>query len=228
MTLAITAVTLSCAVIGLAGLIGRKKYQHIKLLSWLLLPLLSLYLISLRSPMFTDRYLIWAAPAFYILIAAGLSWIGTVRNAFMWSMGCLLVLSTVPGLYAQAAYPIKPQYKSAAAYIVRHSTVDDLLLFQIPYNTRVFEFYTQNQVFDQAEAPYTNWKLEDGTYQVGEAYVHQEMGQITNVYNRIWLVYSEVKLWDERELVKQWLDARWRLFDEQTYQGVTLYAYQRK
>ena len=177
--------------------------------------------------MFTDRYLIWTAPAFLMLVAFGITQASKVARVLLWGIGLAVVISTLPGLFSQSTLAIKPQFTNVVDYVSSHSSVDDLLLFQIPYNARAFEYYTPNQIYHRDDAPYTNWKLVDGSYQVGESYVHQEMERIVNGYPTIWLVYSEVLLWDERELVKQWLDTRWNLFDEQFYQGVALYGYRR-
>ena len=41
------------------------------LITWLLFPVLLIYALSLRQPIFTDRYVIWIAPAAMIFIALG-------------------------------------------------------------------------------------------------------------------------------------------------------------
>jgi hypothetical protein len=44
---------------------------------------------------------------------------------------------------------------------------------------------------------------------------------------RVWLIYSEAQLWDDRELVKGWLDEHYVQVDAAHMQGVSLYAYER-
>ena len=44
-------------------------------------------------------------------------------------------------------------------------------------------------------------------------------------YDRVWLVYSEAVLWDDRELVRAWLDSRGKLLEQQAYVGVELFHY---
>ena len=41
----------------------------------------------------------------------------------------------------------------------------------------------------------------------------------------VWFVYSEVLLWDDRELVKAWLDEHGTLVEQQGYVGVELFYY---
>ena len=41
----------------------------------------------------------------------------------------------------------------------------------------------------------------------------------------VWLVYSEVSLWDDRELVKAWLDAHGTAQVQSQYHGVRVFRY---
>ncbi len=224
---AVTGLSGACALFGLTVLVRERYRQLSMLLAWLVLPLLAIWIFSLKSPIFADRYLIWTAPAFFILAAHGISQFAKININLMWFIGLTVVLSAFPALYSQSTLAIKPQYQILVNYLMRQDSAEDLFLFQIPYNARVFEYYARNQIYHQDGAPYTNWHVADGSYQVGESYVHQEMKRLTGEYSKIWLIYSEVELWDERELVKDWLDSRWILADERIFRGVTLYAYER-
>lgn len=215
-------------VLAIWGLLGKDILRVSKLVVWLAVPFVAIGFVSLKNPIFTDRYLIWSAPAFYILVAVGITKLAKVNRVLMWCIGFAAILSVIPALYSQSMYPIKPQFNKVADNLMRLNTVEDLLLFQIPYNAHVFNYYSQNQIYNWDAAPYTNWKLSDGSYQVGENYVHQEMSRIVSGYQGIWLIYSEVAWGDERQLVKNWLDTRWLLVDKQDFIGVTLYKYENK
>ncbi len=195
------------------------------LLGWLGLPLLALWIVSLRGPLFTDRYLIWTAPAFYLLCGVGLL---ALKQLERWLVPTVLLITLFFNglcLYAQAVYPVKPQFPQAIAYLQAHRAPDALLLFQIPYNHRVVAYYAPELLSRWAEAPFTNWHLDDGSYQVGADYVAEKLRALTAGYDEVWLVYSEVAQWDDRELVKAWLDAHGDLLDTAMYQGVILYHY---
>ncbi len=214
------------ALVGIGVLAFRRHLEALtQLWLWMLVPLLLLWLVSLRGPIFTDRYLIWAAPAFYVLAGTGLATIHTFRR---WSIVILLLhalfLNGV-GLYRQIVVLTKPQFQPAVRYIEASRALDELLLFQIPYNHHVALYYAAKPLEPWEEAPFTNWKLEDGSYQVDMPYVDMQMKALLKDYSGVWLVYSEVALWDERELVKQWLDSHARLVDQQSYVGVTVYYY---
>ncbi|MGC9520777.1 MAG: glycosyltransferase family 39 protein [Anaerolineae bacterium] len=216
------------AGVGVVTLLVSGRWRAVsQLIAWLTLPLLVIWLVSLRGPIFTDRYLIWSAPAFYLLIASGLS--SLVRRlgqgAFLFLLPLLVV--DVHGLYAQAAHPIKPQFDEAARLIDAERDEGDLLLFQIPYNHHVFGFYTTRGLGAWGEAPYTNWRQPDGSYQVGPSEIGRMMRGVVAGYDRIWLIYSEVAMWDERELVKGWLDETYRLLKQHHFAGVSVYLYER-
>jgi len=213
-------------LVGIVTLVLRDRIATLaRLWLWMLVPLLLLWLVSLRGPIFTDRYLIWAAPAFYVLAGIGLA---TIRDRWRWLIIILflhtLVLNGV-GLYRQATIPIKPQFQLVTRHIEASRAPGELLLFQIPYNHHVVGYYAEMPLDPWAEAPFTNWRREDGSYYVYMPYVDKEMAALTSDYSGIWLVYSEVALWDDRELVKQWLDAHARLVEQHSYHGVEVFHY---
>jgi len=94
--------------------------ERLALVCWLTTPLLAVWLVSLRQPLFTDRYLIWTAPAFYLLVASGLASLWRLARWGRWTVGLvvsvLLVLNGV-NLWQQSTVPIKSDFRAAAAYI---------------------------------------------------------------------------------------------------------------
>ncbi|MGC9358413.1 MAG: glycosyltransferase family 39 protein, partial [Anaerolineae bacterium] len=62
------------STLALFGLVAVIYWQGLRreltLLTWLLLPLFAIWAVSQQGPIFTDRYLIWTAPAFYLLVSA--------------------------------------------------------------------------------------------------------------------------------------------------------------
>ena len=58
--------------------------RRLSLLCWLVMPVLMIWYISQWQPLFTDRYLIWAGLAFYLLVALGLAviWRAGSRGPF--------------------------------------------------------------------------------------------------------------------------------------------------
>jgi hypothetical protein len=216
------------ALVGLMDLLLRRRVRVlVRLLAWMIVPLLMLWGISqLYGPLFTDRYLIWCAPAFYFLIGAGCAQLQKFAPRWITPLLLLLVLGLNGWvLEAQATYPIKPEFNKASRYLAEHREPDELLLFQIPYNHYVVDYYLTAPLSPWAAAPFSNWRLPSGEYQVGTEYVDQEMSRLTEGHDEVWLIYSEVLLWDERELVKAWLDAHGEVTASHHYHRVSLYHY---
>jgi hypothetical protein len=126
---------------------SRKGFRHRSLgilLCWLLVPIAAVFLVSLRRPMFTARYLIIVLPAYLLLLAVGLTVIGQRAT---WLAGILMsavLVISAWGLSRQMA-PIKSDFRGATKYIMQRMAVDDLVLFQIPYGRHSFEFYMRHQ-----------------------------------------------------------------------------------
>ena len=92
--------------------------SRLQLAIWLLLPPLSVYLISLRVRVFEDRYLIYIAPAFYLLAALGLAALFTRRRWPGYAALSVLMAFNLWGAHRQANNPVKADFRAAAAYIL--------------------------------------------------------------------------------------------------------------
>lgn len=198
-----------------------------QVLAWLAMPLVVVWFVSLRGPIFTDRYLIWSAPAFYLFVAVGVVWLAQ----HLGSVGALLIVPLLVidghGLYAQAVSPIKPQFAPLVEVVEERRQPWDILLFQIPYNRHVYGFYVQGEMGAWAEAPYTNWREPDGSYRVDADEIGRQVRRLVAGYDRVWLVYSEATMWDDRELVRGWLEENYSLAEVWRYTGVELYLFTR-
>jgi hypothetical protein len=240
--------------------------KYFSLLCWLILPTLLIWYISQRQPLFTDRYLIWSSPAFYLLIAVGLADLWRTVGWGRWAAIILTVL--VLGLngvnqYQQAVKPGKADFRAAAAYVAatyaqsndeehavdvplsivgcdhcefeiyfpkvlsRYTPLDELIIFQIPYGRYTFDYYFPYQNYPWAEGLYTNHRASDGAYLMSEQAAHEAMRHSTEGYTVVWLVASEMSMWDERELVRGWLDRNMQLTDDAEYLWVSVYRYER-
>ena len=213
-------------LLGWIGLCWRSAWRRAgQLLLWVSLPLLAIWAVSLRGPIFTDRYLIWTAPALYLAVGAGLAFVGRWRWDAAAALLAVLLMFAGVNLYRQAARPGKPQFQEATSYLQQQRAPDELLLFQIPYNHIMVEYYADAPFDPWADAPYTNWPTPEGGYLRDEGDVDGELRDLTQGYDGVWLVYSEAVLWDERQLVKAWLDTHGTLAGEQHFHGVVLYHY---
>jgi 4-amino-4-deoxy-L-arabinose transferase-like glycosyltransferase len=188
------------------------------LLAWLLLPPLALFVISLSKPMYADRYLIWIAPAFLLLVALGLAGLAMFRRWLSRAALAFLVGLALWGGWHQSSTTIKVDMRSAAEYVAAHRMPDELVMFQIPYLRYTYEQYA-GPVDRGVDGRYTN---SGSTPQQ----VAAEMAAAIGDAPAVWLVLSEEPLWDSRGLVRQWLDATGRRTDARQFHGVEVARYQ--
>ncbi len=178
--------------------------RELNLLLWGALPLLELYLVSLRRPLFTERYLIWTLPAWLLLAAWGLVSLGRQGRAgrswaLIWTAG--LAVIGLLGIGRQWATPVRADLRAAAEIIQGDYQAGDLILFQIPYLQHTFDYYAQDFDYQAAEGPYTNYGDPPQT-------VDAHLCQLTAGYQRVWLVLSEASMWDQRGLTRAWFQAQ--------------------
>jgi ketosteroid isomerase-like protein len=169
-------------------------------------------------PVFEPRYLIFVAPAFYLLTASGvvalsrLSWTATALT-----LSVLLSFSLL-GVWVQATTPIKSDFRAAAAYVMAHRQGDAPIMFQMPYARYTFDYYFDGD-YTALEGPWTN----DGKT---EAQVNHVMAQLLEDDTDVWFVASESWLWDSRDLARAWLDQHARLAESAGFALVDVYHYQ--
>jgi uncharacterized membrane protein len=224
--------------------------KRLSLLCWLLAPGLVLWYISRWQPLFTDRYLIWSALAFYLLIAAGLAALwhsgGWRRGAALLLVALVLAFNGV-NQWFQATTPGKADFRGAVAYVAErygapnvekrpeqppaacegctHAVhlplvtsgsggFDELIVFQIPHAKYGFDYYFPYEDYPRADGLYTNHVYPDGSYMMSEVQASEAMERMTEGYRVVWLIATEAEMWDQRGLVKGWLDANLRLADE--------------
>ena len=187
---------------------------------WLGLPIILIYLISLQVSVFEDRYLIYVIPAFYVLIAVGLTVV--VRYSRLVAMaifGIFLVLNLV-SIYYQASRAVKADFRAAAEYIAGSKPESPTVMFQMPYLQSTFSYYFP-EPYQSLAGPWTNNDRDPTS-------VEQDLTNLTAGANRVWLVISEESMWDERALTRQWFEQSGRLIDEAHFTRVDVYQYELK
>jgi 4-amino-4-deoxy-L-arabinose transferase-like glycosyltransferase len=118
--------------------------NSLALVIWLVLPLLSVWLISQRQPLFTDRYLIWCSPAFYLLIAVALTPSESSETLRRWWVALpLAIVLTINGvnIWRQATMPIKSDFRAAAAYVADYEEPSEPVALPPPATDQEFETY---------------------------------------------------------------------------------------
>lgn len=185
---------------------------------WLTVPLLAVFLISLGMPIFTDRYLIYVAPAYALLLARGLVALGGRWRLAQILIAALLLFFLAQGWWVQVNRSIKSDFRSAARLVAEGHQPGDLLIFQIPYGRYTFEYY-YGWPFRSADGLYTN-------HGMSETEADLQMRAITAGRQRVWLIGTEMEMWDQRHLVLQWLQSHGQQTHEIGFARVTVWRFE--
>jgi hypothetical protein len=210
--------------------------------AWLLIPVLGFYLVTLLRPMYTARYLIFVLPAYLLLLSAGLAVLASKSRLLAALLLVGLLAANGWGVWLQARTPLKADFRAATGYLRRRLAADDLILFQIPHGRYSFDYYYRSGSASPSplEGPYRvllpsvvsgdrgayRWAAglyTNGGMEVGE--VDQRMAEITAGSEVVWLVATEVPLWDERGLVQAWLGDHALRMEEVSFVRVTVHRY---
>jgi hypothetical protein len=192
---------------------------RLSLLAWALIPALAIALISVNRPLFTDRYLIWVQPAFYLAVALGVfalwAWI---KPLAVIALAALLIVNSA-GVVTQATTPFKSDFRSAAQSIGREIKPGDLVVFQIPYVQHAFNYYYR-QPYQALGGPYTNYPGNFNGYQSSTETVLAQIRPMFADQHTVWLVSSEAAMWDARNLLQRWLEMNGRATFHEEYAQV--------
>ena len=206
-------------------------------LVWVLLPVIGIYAISLRQPVFTDRYVIWIAPAVMMLVALGV----VVVRRYLWVVGGALAVSLLCyavgfWLYAgwqQKSETTKYDLRAGVTYLSERRTPNSLLILQIPHMEWAYRYYTSDfgpRPFAGSEARLAPWMGGLWTNQgwpdeVARQDVASQMRRQTAGYTDVWVFRSEVEMWDQRHLMEAWLDAHGEMIEQADFHGVQVRHY---
>jgi 4-amino-4-deoxy-L-arabinose transferase-like glycosyltransferase len=211
--------------------------RHLLILSWLIVPLLSIYLLSLRQPLFVPRYVIWIAPAVMMLVALGAHFIWQQRGSVAKVIATVLVIHVIAYWGAVGwqgkTTDIKHDLRSAVRYVSQRRQVDELLIMQIPHLEVAYRYYSSDKGSypfvggDErlgwwAAGPWTNNELGDDQ---ARRLVDQEMRDVTAEATDIWVMLSEAESWDERGLMNEWLSQQATLMDAADFHGTQVRYY---
>lgn len=207
------------------------------LLSWLLAPIALIYLISLRQPIFTERYVIWIGPAAMLCMALGLRALMNYGGRLALPLAAILLIY-IAGLWGHLGWQqknlvLKFDLRSAVQYVFTHRSPDDLLILQIPHQEWAYRYYTGDFSSDPfaggderlgrwAGGPYTNWGRPD---EVEWAEVDRFMRNITASAEEVWVLLSEASMWDNRRLMDRWLQTFAVLEEQRVFPGVIVQRY---
>ena len=116
------------------------RQKTILLLLWLFLPLLAALLIPLKVHSFQPKHIIFSSPAYYILIALGLTKLKRPKV----SMALLIMLLALNLVSLRVYYLkdfVKQDWRAVTEYVEENSQLKDLILFYPNYSGIAFDYY---------------------------------------------------------------------------------------
>jgi hypothetical protein len=185
--------------------------------AWLVVPVVGLWAISLRIPLFVDRYLIWIGPAFYLLAARGLVQIWRRSAVVSGLCAAALLIFGLGTVWQQSAVPIKSDFRGAAAYVAQRRAPDELLFFHISYTRGVFEYYYGDAgPYGEGVATNDQTRWED---------LDADLSARVAGYDVVWLVLSEPEMWDARGMNVQWFQEHASAEERAEFSRVSIVKY---
>jgi mannose-6-phosphate isomerase-like protein (cupin superfamily) len=103
----------------------------------------------LFTPIFTDRYTICAAPAFYLLVAIAISRIRRTVPVYISLIGLMIVI--LPGLQDYYISDINEQWREAAAYVQENVKTNDIVVYapdEEGFQHKSFDWYYHGKLPD--------------------------------------------------------------------------------
>ena len=215
--------------------------RHALTVSWLLAPIMFIYIMSLREPIFTVRYIIWIAPAAMLIVALGVQLVWMNGGRLRVPLTALLV-AYIAGFWLYAGWEqktttLKYDLRSAVTAIAgQRDPNNELLILQIPHMEFAYRYYSSDFGPDPfgesdtrlgwwAHGLWTNHGLPD---EEARADVDRQMRTVVAGAQDIWVLRSEVEMWDRRHLMDEWLDQNANLIEIESFHGTEMRHYQSK
>ena len=121
-------------------------------------------------------------------------------------------------LAAQVAAPIRPDLRGAAAWVAGRATPGDTIVYVLPYARFSFDHYLPGLVRLDVEGAYTNAGVEDSA-------LASALLPAVNSARQIWLVETEVSMWDVAGLNRTWLEGHATRGGSIVLHGVSVIGY---
>jgi len=179
----------------------RRLGKSVYLLGYLLIPILTLYLLCHLKPMYQGvRHLLICSPPYYLALGAGLD---TLSRRFRFR-ALLVVLPLAGGIaYSTHNYFFDPRYakddlRSMVRYVKEHIEPGEIVVISDAVTSHLWEYYYGEGLLWTALPPYPS--------KPGQETV-EEMGALGEKYDGIWFAYGPPAYQRDRKgFVKTWFD----------------------
>jgi len=200
-----------------------EAFGYILIVSWLVVPVLSMFVLSLRRPLYNPKFLLVAMPAFCLLLARGLVVLANVPRIGRILMPAALVILTVASLISLRAYYTdqryaRDDYRGIAQTISAASRSGDAIILNAPGQSDIFTYYYRGRLplypLPRQRPPDRQATLD-------------ELNTILATHDRIWVVYYGDQQADPQRIMESWLDRQSFKASDRWFGNVRLALYAR-
>ncbi|HUE75564.1 MAG TPA: hypothetical protein VMP10_01950, partial [Chloroflexota bacterium] len=202
------------------------RWRSLFVVAYLLLPLAVLVALSAGQRAFLARYLFVASPAYYLLVAMGLSWLASIVRLRALGLAAWLVIgltwaSALPNYYWEPAYA-RDDHRATVTHIQRHAQPGDLVVLDAVFE-HVYLYYA-----DQTSQPMP-WVRFPTRIPPDDEETLRELARSIEGYRRVWLVMWGDHFLDPRRIVQGWLNDHTMELDGKVFHGpVIVHEYLRE
>jgi uncharacterized membrane protein len=205
---------------------GVDRQPLIWLLLWGFGPLLGIFFLSLARPIFQLRTVLVAAPAFYLLVAWGVTR-ARHQQLHLWLFlpALVLIFMSMFHLYFDPAFA-KPNWRGAARYVQERVQAGDVVLHTSPGSFLPFLAY--RPTVEHVLLPDPVIVAENAPSQQIVAAVsgpYQPADEAVQGHRRAWLVIGLDQSVEYQAQQKAALDERYVLLEEAQIEGVYIFTY---
>lgn len=112
---------------------------------WLFLPIVLAFMVSkIIIPILGPRYLIGVSPAFYLLVAKGLSGLNTKKAIY--SILIVIVVLSAHSVVNYYVHDVKQQWREVAKLVELNSEENDVTIFCASFVQMPFDYYYQGEL----------------------------------------------------------------------------------
>lgn len=183
---------------------------HTDMALYLLLPLGLIFILSLRRPMYKQKFLLLVAPVYHILQARGIlalgrlvrravtgwRWVEGVVAAFLSLAVCVASAHSLAGLYTDETF-FRDDYRGAVAYIEATASSQDAIVINAPSQIETVDYYYHG---DLSLYPLPKERPLD------EVRTERALQGIVAQHRRIYGIFWATRESDPQGFVEGWLD----------------------
>jgi hypothetical protein len=198
------------------------------LTAWLVVPLVCFFVLVRLGRIYRERYLIYSAPAYTLLVGRGLAalsdlwrssperhyrtWFARIAlvYAVLWSIGTNIF--ALQRHYFSPTYSKSPQWREAMSFVTERLGPGDVVVLNHLDQAALYHYDGELTVLPDPGAR-------------DAASVQSALRNLVERYDRVWLLPDTVGLWDREGHVREWLDENAELVLEQVWRGILLLRY---